>query len=176
MDRALRFGFGKAMVSINASLVCLDLVPNFHEKKSGRISPYFHGGNPAVLLLRCVIVHKTLFSPSFCCENAATEVPYFQGRNPIEFHVWCTMAHRQGFIPMYTACANMLMLGRAEAPQSIKHIDACRIQGETNVTWWHGSRQSHHNNYAHNIAWICSYSNFLGHIPTLQGQEGLWLD
>ena len=44
------------------------------------------------------------------------------------------MAHLQGFMLVYMAHANMLMLERAEAPQSIKHIDACRIRGEINVT------------------------------------------
>ena len=38
-------------------------------------------------------------------------------------------------MPMYAVHANMLMLGRARAPQSIKHINMCRIHEETNVTW-----------------------------------------
>ena len=38
-------------------------------------------------------------------------------------------------MPVYTARANMLMVGQARAPQSIKHIDACYIHGETDVTW-----------------------------------------
>ena len=62
----------------------------------------------------------------------------------------------------------------AEAHQSIKHIDTCRIHEETNVTSWHGSRQSHCNSHAHNVAWICIYANRLECIPTLQGQELLW--
>ena len=36
---------------------------------------------------------------------------------------------------------------------------------------WHGSRQSHHDNRAHKIAWICTYHSRLERIPTLQGQE-----
>ena len=32
MNWALRFGFRKGVVSINASLICLELVPNFHNK------------------------------------------------------------------------------------------------------------------------------------------------
>ena len=80
------------------------------------------------------------------------------------------------FMPMYTARDNMLVLGWAKAPQSIKHIDACRIHGETNVTWWHGLGRSHCNDCAHNIAWICTYNNWLGHIPTSQGQEHPWLE
>jgi len=35
---------------------------------------------------------------------------------------------------VYAGRANMYMLERAEAPQSIKHINACRIHKETNVT------------------------------------------
>ena len=69
-----------------------------------------------------------------------------------------------------------LTLGQARAPQSIKHIDACRIHWETNITWWHGLGWSHRDDCAHNIAWICTYSNCLGHMPTLQGQEHSWLE
>ena len=32
MDWALRFGFGKGVVLIDTSLVCLGVVPNFHNK------------------------------------------------------------------------------------------------------------------------------------------------
>ena len=53
----------------------------------------------------------------------------------------------------------------------LEHTDTCHIHGETNVTWWHGSRQSHRNDHAHNIAWICTYGNHLEHIPILQGRE-----
>ena len=63
------------------------------------------------------------------------EVPYFHSKNLIEFRVWCAMAHRHSFTPMYTMRANMLVLKRADAPQSIKHVDVCRIYGETNVTY-----------------------------------------
>ena len=43
-------------------------------------------------------------------------MPYFHGKNPAEFHIYCAMAHQQGFMPVYTAHANMLVLGQAEAP------------------------------------------------------------
>ena len=74
------------------------------------------------------------------------------------------IAHQQGFMPVYMVRANMLMLGQAKAPQSIKHIDTCRIHEETNVTWWQGSGWSHHNDYAHNMTWICTYNKYLEHI------------
>ena len=32
MNWALRFGFGKGVVLIDASLVCLELLPNFHDE------------------------------------------------------------------------------------------------------------------------------------------------
>ena len=32
MNQALRFGFGKGVVLIDASLVCLELLPNFHDE------------------------------------------------------------------------------------------------------------------------------------------------
>ena len=59
---------------------------------------------------------------------------------------------------------------------SVKHVDACHIHKETNVTWWHGSRQLHHDDHAHNIAWVCTYGIHLQCIPTLQGQELSWLE
>ena len=65
----------------------------------------------------------------------AMGMPHFHSENPTKFCVWFTMAHQQDFMPVYTTHANMLMLGRASAPQSINHIDASRIHRETNVTW-----------------------------------------
>ena len=50
-------------------------------------------------------------------------MPHFHGKNPAKFFIWCAMAHRQGFMLVYTMPANVLMLGRAGAPQSIKHVD-----------------------------------------------------
>lgn len=35
---------------------------------------------------------------------------------------------------MYTACVDMFILRQARAHQSIEHIEACHIHGETNVT------------------------------------------
>ena len=83
----------------------------FPQRKFDNITPYFHGRNLAILCLRCIIALKTLFSPSFSCKNTAMEVPYFHGENLVEFRVWCAMAHWQSFTPVYTAHANMLMLG-----------------------------------------------------------------
>ena len=37
-------------------------------------------------------------------------------------------------MPMYTKCVDMFVLGQTEAHQSIKHIDACHIYRETDVT------------------------------------------
>ena len=58
----------------------------------------------------------------------------------------------------------------------LKYVDMYHIHGETNVTWWHGSRQSHYDDRAHNITWICTYGNRLEHIPILQGQKLSWLE
>ena len=152
------------------------IVAKFPWRKFGSISPYFRDENSATLHLRGVIAHKTLSLASFRYENTAMGMPHFHRENPAKFCIWCTMAHRQGFTPVYTMRANMLMLGWASALQSIKHIDVCRIHGETNVTWWHKLGRSHRDDCAQNIAWICTHSNCLGHIPTLQGQENLWLE
>ena len=118
----MRFDFGKGVILINALLAHLELLPNFHKE------------NPTTFRLRCIIAHKKLSLPSFRIENTATKVLHFHSENPVEFRVWRTMAHRQGFMPVFTACINIFILGRAKAHQSIKHIDACRINGETNVT------------------------------------------
>ena len=111
------------------------IIAKFLQQKFGNILPYFQGKNLAVLCLKYVIAHKTLFSPSFRRENTTIGMPYFHNENPVEFCVWCAMVHWQGFMPVYTAHANMLILGRVEASQSFKYIDTCCIHGETDVTW-----------------------------------------
>ena len=68
----------------------------------------------------------------------------------------------------------MFILRQVKALQSIKHVDACRIHGETNVAGWHGSRKTYRNDHAHNIAQICTDSSRLECIPTLQDQEHPW--
>ena len=45
------------------------------------------------------------------------------------------------------------------------------IHKETDVTSWHGSRQSYHNDHAHSMAWICPYDSCLECIAAPQGQE-----
>ena len=64
----------------------------------------------------------------------ATKVPYFHSENWTEFRVWCAMAYRQGFMLVYMARISMFVQGRAKVHQSIKHVDACCIHEETNVT------------------------------------------
>ena len=162
------------MVLINALLAYFGIFAKFPRWKSGKISPYFHGKNSVAFCLRWFIEHKTLFSLRFRCENTATKVPNFHSENSIEFRVWCTMVHRQGSVPVYTMCVYMFILGRVKAHQSIKHVDVCRIHGETNVTSWYGSRQTYRDDHAHNIARIYTDSNCLECIPTLQGQEHPW--
>ena len=100
-------------------------------------------------------------------------MPYFHSENPIEF---CVGYGSPGFVFVYTTCIYMLASWRTETLQSVKHVDACHIHRETNVTWWHGSRQSHDNDCAHNIVWICTYGNHPEHIPILRGQEFSWLE
>ena len=85
------------------------------------------------------------------------------------------IAYWQGFMLVYMVHANMLMLRRARAPQSIKHVDACHIRGETNVTSCHRSRQSHRDDCAHNVVWICTSGSGHEHIPIPQGQKHSWL-
>ena len=61
----------------------------------------------------------------------AIKVPHFHRENPAEFRIWCAMAHEQVFIPVCTVCVKMFILRQAEALQSIKHANLCRIHGET---------------------------------------------
>ena len=72
---------------------------------------------------------------SIQCENMAMGMPHFHSENLAKFRIWCTMVYQQGFMLVYTARANMLVLGRARAPRNIMHIDTCRIHRETDVTW-----------------------------------------
>ena len=108
--------------------------------------------------------------------HRAMGMPHFHGENPAEFCVQYPMTHRQGFMFVYMVHIDMLAPWRAKAPQSVKRVDACCIHEKTNITWWHRSRQSHHDDRAHNMAWICTYDNRLKHIPILLGQELLWLE
>ena len=61
-------------------------------------------------------------------------IPHFLGENQTKFRVWRTMVHQQGSAFLYVAHIDMLILRQAEAPQSIKRIDTCRIHRETSVT------------------------------------------
>ena len=70
-----------------------------------------------------------------------TKVPRFHSKNSAKFRVWYAMAHRQGFVPVYMACVSMCVLRRAEAHQSNKHVNACRIHQSNkhvNVCHIHG--------------------------------------
>ena len=151
------------------------IIAKFLRWKFGNISPYFRGRNPATLYLRCIIAHKTLFF-HFWRENTAIGLPHFYDENLTEFCVWCAMTHQQDFVPVYTVRANVLMLGQVRAPQSIKHVDTCRVHGETDVTWWHGSGRWHCDDYAHSMTRICTYNRCLDHILMPQGQEHSWLE
>ena len=86
--------------------------------------------------------------------------------------LWCTSRVLHLYIRRVSTCSYW---DEPKPPQCIKCVDARRIHGKTNVTGWHGSGQSHCDDYAHKIAWICTYDNHLEHIPTLQGQK-LWLE
>ena len=82
----------------------------FPQQKFGNISPYFRDGNPAMLHLKCITMHKMLLSPSFRRENMAMGMPHFHGKNPTEFRVWCAMVHGQGFASVYMVHIDMLIL------------------------------------------------------------------
>ena len=81
----LRFGFEMGVVPINDFQVCFEVFARF--PRSNSISPYFHGENPTMLHLRCVIACQMLFSPSFRRENTAIGMPHFHSENPTRFHI-----------------------------------------------------------------------------------------
>ena len=72
-------------------------------------------------------------------------------------------------MPTYT-CQDEL-----KPPKASSILMCVAYMGKPMSLRWHGSRQSHRNDHSHNKAWICTYSNCLEHIPTLQGQKSSWL-
>ena len=76
---------------------------------------------------------------------------------------------------VYNMCL-LLMLRWPGAPQSIKHIDTCRIHGETDVTWWHGLVRSHCGDY--DTVWheYAPATNVLSTYSCHKGQEHSWLE
>ena len=162
------------MVLIIALLEHFGIVAKFPWRKSSSISPYFCGRNPASLRLKCFITHKTLFSPNFHCENMATKMPYFSWwKSGRVLH----LVHYGALVGFHAYVHDMRQYVHTKASQdfqSIKKGDTCCIHEETNVTIWHGSRQTHYNNHAHNIAWVCTYGDHLKRISILQGQVYPW--
>ena len=63
------------------------IVAKFPQQKSGSNLPYFRGEDLAAFRLRCVVIHETLFSPSFHYENMARKMPYFHSKNLAKFQV-----------------------------------------------------------------------------------------
>ena len=130
----LRFGFGMGVVSIDAFEMCLESLPNFH------------GENPTTFCLILVVEIQQHFAldasqhikryshQAFQVRIRQWGCPIFTAKNPKEFCVWCAMAHLQGSMPIYKVCIDMLVLRQAEALHNIKHVDMCRIRGETNFT------------------------------------------
>ena len=144
----------------------------FPWQKSGSISPCLCGRNPTTLHFKCVHSTQILFSPSFCYKNTATEVPHFYGKNSIEFRVWwgrvsCLCIW---YVQTYSCQDELEPLKASSILMRIAYI------GKLISLRQHGSRQSHRDDHAHNISWICTYSNCHEHIPTLQGQEHSWLE
>ena len=138
---ALRFGFGMGVVPINVSLVHSIFGAKFPRWKFGSISPCFRGKNLAAIRLRCIIAHKTLFSPSFSCENTATEVPHFHGENPAKFHIWCAMAHRQGFSRMCIWCVSIYSYRDESKPfKASSTLMRVAYTRKPMSLKWHGSR------------------------------------
>ena len=144
-----------------------EVATKFLQWKSDNISSYFCGGNPEARRLRCAKVLQTLFSPSFQRKNTAIGMPHFHGENPAKFRIWCATAHHK----VLRLCIHHILTcshcNKPKPSKVLEHIDTCHIHRETNVTCWHGSRQSHRDDRAHNIAWICTYNNCLEHIPIL---------
>ena len=108
-------------------------------------------------------------------EYSNGDAPFSRWKSDRVSHLVCYCTPT-GFHAYVTTRANMLVLGRAGAPKSIKHIDTCRIHGETDATKWHGLRRSHRGDHAHSMTWICTYSKCLEHILIPKCQENSWLE
>jgi len=123
----------------------------------------------------CHSTQNTILTKLSPWEYGNKDAP-FHGENPAEFRVWCTTVHLQGFVLMNMARVNMLVPGWAGTPQSIKHVDTCRIHREIDVTWWHGLGQLHCGDYKHSMTLICTYNNRHERILLSQGPKHLWLE
>ena len=154
----LRFSFGVDVVPIDVFLVHLESIPNFYSK------------NPIALHLRCVIAHKMLFSSSIWHENIEIGTPYFHGQNSAQFRIWCIMDSNKVACLCIWCVLTCLCCYEPKPSKASSMLMRVVYTGKPMSLRWHGLRQSHRNDLAHNIAWICTYSNRLELIPTLQGQ------
>ena len=69
--------FGKGCSNYESFVSTFGIATKLPWQESSSISPYFFGRNHATFQIKCIVAHKTLFSPGFYCENKAKGCPIF---------------------------------------------------------------------------------------------------
>ena len=80
MNWTLRFGFGKGVVLINASLVCLELVPNFHDKNLTAFHLVFVAAIQQHFASGVFIAHKHYSHQAFAVRIQQWRCPIFMAK------------------------------------------------------------------------------------------------
>ena len=80
MNWTLRFGFGKGVVLIDASLVCLELVPNFHEQNPTGFHLVFVVEIQQSFALGVFIAHKHYSDRAFALRIQQRRCPIFMAK------------------------------------------------------------------------------------------------
>ena len=120
----------RVVAFINALLAHLESISNFHNLTTFRL---FCFKNPAAFCLRCMIAHKTLFSPSYSCENTAKRCPIFtvKIRQSFTFDaLWCTGKVSYLCIWHVLICS---YYGKPKLTKASNTLMCVAYMGETNV-------------------------------------------
>ena len=150
------------------------IVVKFPRQKSGSISPYFHGGNLAMFRLRGIKHTKHYFHQAFTMKIWQRRCPIFTEKIWQSFTfgaLWHTSRASFLCIRRVPTC---LCWDKSEPLKASSILMRVTYTRKPMTLRWHGSRQSHNDDLAHNIVWICTYSKCLKCILTQQGHEHLW--
>ena len=162
------------VASINVFLVHLELMPNFHSKNSATFHLIF-----AMEIRQCFTSNASQCTK--CYSHQVFDVKKWQWgcliftekiRQSFAFGVlWCTGRVLRLCIWCISTCSYCDEPKPSKASSILMRVTYTRKPMSLR---WLGSRQSHYDDRAHNIAWICTYNNRLKCIPTLQGHEHSW--
>ena len=163
------------MVLINASLVCSESLSNFHSEnstafhlilwwKSNGASPQVHQSTQKTILNKLLLWEYNNGGAPFSWQKSSRVSRLMCYGTSIGFHacVYGSFQHARDRM--------------SQSPSKYQTYWCVLHTWGNQCHLWHGSGRSHSDDYAYSIASICTYSNCLGHIPTLQGQEYSWLE